>query len=70
MKVTALIPDQLIESAKKYSHAKTTTECLIYILEEWVNKQKLLELHQKVTQSPLQFDNSFNTKKIRTLRHS
>ena len=44
MKVTALIPDNLIEEVKEYAKGKNTTESLIKALSEWLKMQKIKKL--------------------------
>ncbi|MCK5283103.1 MAG: DUF2191 domain-containing protein [Nanoarchaeota archaeon] len=58
MKVTAILPDKLINDVKKLSHAKNITESLNIALKEWVNIQNLKKLNYSVKENPLVFNNS------------
>ena len=58
MKVTAIIPDNLITKVKKYSHGKNITDSLKIALQEWVDIQILKELNNEVVNNPLQFTNT------------
>jgi len=44
MKVTALIPDDLVNEVKDLTHGKNITESLIFALSEWIRIQKLKKL--------------------------
>ena len=41
MKVTALIPDDLVNEVKEVASGKNLTESLIIALRDWLNIQKL-----------------------------
>ncbi|MDY6932950.1 MAG: DUF2191 domain-containing protein [Spirochaetota bacterium] len=69
MKVTALLPDKLIEDVKNYSKGKNITESLKIALEEWLSLQKLKELHCKIEKSPLKLDKTIY-QKIRDINRS
>lgn len=70
MKVTALIPDELIKDVKQLSGAKNITEALIFALNEWTALQKLKSLQAKVAQKPLRFQDGFGAERIRKInRH-
>ena len=60
MKVTAIIPDQLIATVREYSKGKTITESLIIVLSEWVKLQEIHKLNTKLSLKPLQFDPDFS----------
>ena len=67
MKVTALIPDIIIDEVKKYSNGKNITDSLMIALEDWIALQKLKNLNSLVLETPLTFERNFSAKKIRTL---
>ncbi len=67
MKVTALIPDAIIEEVKKYSNGKNITDSLMIALEDWIALQKLKNLNSLVRETPLRFQNNFSAEKIRKL---
>lgn len=58
MKVTAIIPDHLIEEAMKYAETKTITDTLKVALNEYIALQKIKELSTNVLQEPLEFEYS------------
>ncbi len=70
MKVTALIPDDLVNEVKEAASGKNLTESLIIALREWLNIQKLRGLRQKVKKNPLKFSSNFSAGSIRNLNRS
>ncbi len=65
MKVTAIIPDQLIEEVKRVSGAKNITESLIIALQEWTAMKRLKQLNNEIDQHPLSFQKNFNAEAFR-----
>ena len=55
MKVTAIIPDELVKETKSFSNAKNITEALIVALNSYVSIQKLKAMGEAVNQKPLKF---------------
>lgn len=67
MKVTALLPDQLISEIKTYAKGKTLTESLTIALEEWLQHKKIVMLNKQVQNTPLEFQKDFNATTVRNL---
>ena len=67
MKVTALIPDTIIDEVKKYSKGKNITDSLMIALEEWIALQKLKKLNSLVLETPLSFERNFSAEKVRKI---
>jgi len=67
MKVTALIPDELIEKVKAKSGGKNITESLIIALKEYLNEQKVENLIDKVNNEPLILNESYTAYGIRKI---
>ncbi|MBA7619920.1 hypothetical protein ES703_27262 [subsurface metagenome] len=67
MKVTAIISDNLISEVKKYAKGKNLTESLTIALKEWLAVKRIKELNNLVKESPLEFNESFSTEKIREI---
>lgn len=59
MKVTALIPDNLINEVKDLAHGKNITESLIVALREWSSIQKIKLLKEKVREQSLSLKKDF-----------
>ncbi len=70
MKVTALIPDDLIEKVKAKSGGKNITESLIIALNEYLNEKKIDTLIDKVNQEPLVLNDSFTAYGIRKINRN
>lgn len=66
MKVTALIPDPLINEVTRRAKGKNLTDCLVIALKEWLAAKKIAELNQKVRSKPLEFTKGYSATKIRT----
>ena len=49
MKVTALIPDELIEEVKKLTGGSTITESIIIALEDFASRQRLSRTIHKIS---------------------
>jgi hypothetical protein len=55
MKVTAIIPDELVKETQSFSNAKNITEALIVALNSYVSIQKLKAMGEAINQKPLKF---------------
>jgi hypothetical protein len=67
MKVTAIIPDSLVNEVKRYSGGSTITESLLVALQEWLSLKKIEELNGQVDARPLKFRKGFSAAKARAL---
>ena len=67
MKVTALIPDDIINEVKKYAGGRTLTDSLIVALKEWLSIIKIKRLNRQIAISPLQFKDDISASKIRSI---
>jgi hypothetical protein len=67
MKVTALIPDELIEEVKTLSEGKNITDAVTIALREWVSSKKVRALSDRVKKSPLEFSKGFSASYVRKL---
>ena len=55
MKVTALIPDELVRETQSISKAKNITEAMIIALNTYISIQKLKAMGESVNANPLKF---------------
>jgi hypothetical protein len=53
MKVTALIPDELVKEVQILSNAKNITEGLLVALNSYVSLKKLKAMGEKINKKPL-----------------
>jgi hypothetical protein len=67
MKVTALLPDNIVEEVKKLSGGKNITESLVIALKDYISRQKIRKAVQKLKDKPLQFKDNFTAEKVRSL---
>jgi hypothetical protein len=67
MKITALIPEELIQDVKKYSGGKNITESLMIALNDYINRQRIKKSIQKLKKNPLEFTQDFNAEHLRRL---
>ncbi len=65
MKVTAIIPDNLIAEAMELSKSNTVTETLKIALKTYIRSQKLKELGAMVLDEPLEF--KYSSQELREL---
>jgi len=68
MKVTAIIPDELIAEVRKYTKGKNITESLTIALKAWLSSEKMKELNNKIEDSPLEFSEKFSAFTLRNRR--
>lgn len=67
MKVTAILPDDLILETKSITKSKSITDALKIALTEWINLNHIKNLNSIIEKSPLKFDDKFNAHKIRNI---
>lgn len=67
MKVTALIPDELIRDVRALSHGKSITEALVIALNEWRATKHLQEINRRVQLQPFLFRKGFSAESVRKL---
>ena len=69
MKVTALIPDALVQEVNQQARGKNLTECLVIALKEWLALKKISSLNLAVATRPLKFSFSASQLRLRNRRH-
>ncbi|MFC2124478.1 DUF2191 domain-containing protein [Bacteroidota bacterium] len=67
MKVTALIPDDLIERVRTVSGGKNITDSLIIALNEYLTQKEIKNLYKSIDEEPLTFKEDFTAYKVRKL---
>ena len=67
MKVTAIIPDDLVADVKQLTRGKNITDSLIKALSEWVSIQKIKSLNTQIAQTPLVFKKRFSGSSVRKI---
>lgn len=67
MKITALIPEEIITETRKYSGGKNITESLLIALKDYINRQRIKKSIKRLKESPLEFKKGFTADQIRKL---
>jgi len=63
MKVTAILPDELVKEALEYTKAETITDALKIALKGYISAQKLKKMRISIVQEPLDFN--YSAKELR-----
>jgi hypothetical protein len=67
MKVTALIPEDMIRDVKKYSGGRNITDSLLIALTDYLSRQRIKKLVKRVKAKPLEFRSDFSADLIRKI---
>ena len=67
MKVTAIIPDEMVTEVKTLAKGKNITDSLITALGEWINLKHLKSLNEKIEKKPLKFKDDYSARSVREL---
>jgi hypothetical protein len=67
MKVTAIIPDEIITDVREYTEGKNITESLIKALTDWLYIKRVQKLNSEIRKEPLRFADGFRAESIRNL---
>jgi hypothetical protein len=68
MKVTAIIPDDVIKDVQKFSAGKNLTESLIKALSDWLYIKRVQKLNEDLKNEPLNFIDGFSVESTREIR--
>jgi len=69
MKVTAILPDDLIQDVKEFTGGKNITESLKLALSDWLYQKRIERLDQQLSENPVQFHEHFDAETIRNLNN-
>ncbi len=67
MKVTAIIPDDLIKDVQQFSEGKNITDSLIKALKDWLYMKRIQKLNEELKKDPIQFADGFSAEKVRNI---
>ncbi|MDZ4725649.1 MAG: DUF2191 domain-containing protein [Leptospira sp.] len=70
MKVTAILPDELVLDIQKYTDGKNITDSLQKALSEWLKLAKVKKLNEKLKKIPLQFTDGYSAEKVRKINRT
>ena len=65
MKVTAIIPDDLMKDVQEFSEGKNITDSLIKALTDWLYTKRIQKLNAELKKNPLEFNGGFSAESIR-----
>lgn len=68
MKVTAMIPDDIIKDVQEFTEGKNITDSLIIALSDWLYIKRIQKLNREVRKNPLKFTDGFNAETLRNTR--
>jgi hypothetical protein len=63
MKVTAIIPDDLINDVKAYTRSSTITEAITIALKDWLDVYNVKELNRQIAKKPINIVNGHYIRK-------
>lgn len=69
MKVTAIIPDDLIRDVQKYTEGKNITDSLVKALNDWLYAKRIEQLNNGLANEPVKFKDGFTAQGIRKLNN-
>ena len=69
MKVTAIIPDDIIKDVQKFTEGKNITDSLITALNDWLYARRLDVLNKELSKKPVSFVEGFSAESIRKLNN-
>ena len=69
MKVTAIIPDEIIADVQHFTGGKNITDSLIKALNDWLYTKKIETLQEDIANEPLEFKEGYSAKSIRDLNN-
>jgi hypothetical protein len=67
MKITALIPDDIIADVQEYTEGKNITDSITKALSDWLYMKRIEKLNKEIKKEPLQFADGFNAETVREL---
>ena len=67
MKVTAIIPDEIISDVRKFTDGKNITDSLIKALNDWLYAKRIENLHDELSKGEVEFKEGFSADQIRKL---
>jgi hypothetical protein len=67
MKISAVIPDELILDVQEYTEGKNITDSIIKALSDWLYIKRIQKLNNTLRKEPLQFTEGYNAEIVRNL---
>jgi hypothetical protein len=64
MKVTAIIPDDIIHDFQQYTNGKNITDSLVKALQDWLYAKRMEKLNKELSKEPIKFKEGFTAEGI------
>ena len=68
MKVTAIIPDEIVSDVQEFTKGNNITDSIIKALSDWLYIKRIQKLNNEVKKEPLQFLDGFDGEIVRNSR--
>jgi hypothetical protein len=65
MKVTLLLPYEVVEEVKGHTGGKNITESILIALQDYIARQRIKKILQKIKKKPLVFQEGFTAERAR-----
>ena len=69
MKVTAIIPDDIVKDVQKYTEGKNITDSLVKALIDWLYTKRIEQLNNGLANDPVKFKDGFTAEGTRKLNN-
>jgi hypothetical protein len=69
MKVTAIIPDEIVTDVQEFTNGKNVTDSIIKALSDWLYIKRIQKLNNDIKKEPLLFADGFNVDQLRELNN-
>lgn len=69
MKVTAIIPDDIIRDIQDFTEGRNITDSLIKALNDWLYTKRLEKLNKDLSRKPVKFKDGFRAEEIRKMNN-
>lgn len=70
MKITAILPDDLVDQVKRTTGGKNITDSLKIALEAYLSHQKIQQAMEAIDRDPFLFREGFSAEKVRELNRN
>lgn len=69
MKVTAILPDDIVRDVKEFTGGKNITDSLVTALKDWLYLKRIEKLNKQLSDNPVTFEEGFEAERIRKLNN-
>jgi hypothetical protein len=69
MKITAIIPNEIVADVQEFTEGKNVTESIIKALSDWLYLKRIQKLNSEIKKEPLQFTEGFDSESFRKLNN-